>query len=176
MTNDPFDLVGARIRAAKEGDVEVARKLLIEFCASVRQNRRGGQLGAEPFARPVNGGPYQHTAFDERLLDYLVECFERIGDFEGEKKVSADVALNLATGGRGRPASKSTRAESLVRGQRVYELSHSTAEALSVEDAIQKVAVDEAKSPETTKKNYQEYLALLRAAEREIKESGSAAD
>lgn len=167
---DPFDLLGPKIEAAKSGDTEAAAKLLKEFCASVRQNRRGGKLGAEPLVRPVGNTPYSHTAFDERLLDYLAECFERVGNFEGSnvRSVTAGQALNLESRRKGRKTSQQTLPDSRVRGLRVYELYHDPKRNISLEDAYEEVARIESKSAETVKKDYQGWLALLRQFAKEI--------
>ncbi|WP_144030232.1 hypothetical protein [Burkholderia sp. AU6039] len=99
------DQLSLWIDAARDGDIEAARRLVDEFCATVRQNRVNGEPGGAPIV------PY--TALDERLLDFLVESFR--GD--------SGVVLRAAVQGRrGRPASSEAREESLARGQHVHEL------------------------------------------------------
>ncbi|MCA8255164.1 hypothetical protein LGM89_17975 [Burkholderia sp. AU31624] len=167
------DQLSLWIDAARDGDIEAARRLVEEFCATVRQNRANGEPGGTPLV------PY--TAFDERLLDFLVESFR--GD--------SGVVLRAAVQGRrGRPASSEAREESLARGQHVHELLRIAKrvpellrplEAFTVEKAIQfvadartieKVAWAESyapkfspKSTDAVKKGYQAWLALVRSAE-----------
>ncbi|WP_261509147.1 hypothetical protein [Burkholderia multivorans] len=181
-----FDLLGLRITAARQGDAEAAQKLIAEFCATVRQNRERvrdenghftgpGQLGAKPLVRIIGDTPYSHTSFDERLLDYLAECFEKVlsGKDQDGKRVSADKALNLTSNQRGRKTSKSTRPRTLGRGQEVYEAYQAKTNSSKppklnkrsqtgpLWDAIREVAEIRRISADTAARDYEEWLKLL---------------
>ncbi|WP_454845330.1 hypothetical protein [Ralstonia thomasii] len=169
-----FDLLAARLEAATAGDVEAAKWLLREFCATVRQNRVGGALGASPHVRLIGNAPYNHTAFDERLLDYFAACFERIGEYEGSKDrpITADTALHLVGGPRGRKASPKTRQRQLGNGEAVHlrymELTSKSdfplpnrEETGRIWDAIRDVAMKHSISPHTAARDYKEWVKVI---------------
>ncbi|RQU62393.1 hypothetical protein [Burkholderia cenocepacia] len=174
------DQLSLWIDAARDGDMEAARRLIEEFCATVCQNRANGEPGGIPLV------PY--TAVDERLLDYLVESLR------GDSGVMLRPAVQ---GRRGRPASSEAREESLARGQHVHDLLRIAKrvpallrpldDPFTVERAIQwvadgktleKVAWTERYAPKFTpksadavKKGYQAWLALLRGVPSQAKAS-----
>ena len=115
-----IDLIASKITNAKTGNVEAAKDLLTEFIATIENNRRIDSLGEKV---PHNSPSGIHTQFDEILLDYLAECFAKIGTKGNDGKYfTADIALNLsAKGKRGRKTSTKTRDELLVRGYRVHK-------------------------------------------------------
>ena len=161
--------VGSNIEKAKGGDTVAAKALIREFCATVNQNRQ--RLPDESFKRTADGWkiPHSkpsgiHTQFDECLLDYFVECFERIGDVigEGEKKkiTTSDVALNIAAFGKRGPKAKAiTREEILRRGMAVW-LKRNEQKA-SVEKACAAIAEEEKMPVETIWRDYKEFRKLL---------------
>jgi len=187
MTERPtFDLLAARLEAATAGDVEAAKWLLREFCATVRQNRVGGVLGASSHVRMIGNAPYAHTAFDERLLDYLAACFERIGEYEGSKgrPITAETALHLAGGSRGRKASPKTRQRQLGNGEAVHlrymELAGRSdfplpnrEETGDIWDAIRDVAVKHSISPHTAARDYREWVKVIDVFEQDLKEKSA---
>jgi len=145
-----YNFTAATLAAARSGDVVAARSLIREFVATVQQNRRAD---GRPHLKPSG----LHTQFDERLLDYLAECFAKI-----DKLTTADIALNLAsTGKRGRKTNTATRAEQLRRGRAAWELV--TKKNFALEDALYAVADDEERAYDTIKRDYQLWKALLRS-------------
>lgn len=164
-----IDLVQEKIAAAKRRDADAAKWLIDEFCATVNQNRQKTPEGKFKLTSDGKRIPHvkpsgTHTQFHEELLDYLAECFERIGDFEGEsgnaKRVNADVALNLAGfGKRGPKPSPETRAESLRRGMAAWQRHRNGAESLEVIYA--ELAKIENQSESTIERDYKEFNKLV---------------
>ncbi|WP_342616571.1 hypothetical protein [Rhodoferax sp. GW822-FHT02A01] len=184
-------IVRRNIEKAKANDADAAKTLIKEFCATVNQNRQqepdgtyklnsdgtqkvdfhGNPIPNLRFKRnpdgtrvPHNKPSGLHTQFDEELLDYLVECFERIGEYVGDsgsqKRVTADVALNLSSfGKRGPKSSLKTREDSLLRGMRVWER-HRNSEQ-SIEDICAELADIENQSQHTLESDYKLFNALL---------------
>jgi len=135
-----IDLIVEKLDAAKNGDVEAARWLIKDFVETVKQNR---DREGKPHRKPSG----THTQFDERLLDYLVECFEKI-----DKLTTADIAFNLAAKGRIGPKIKSSiHAKQLSHGFAVYRLRQANH---SFESAIEEIAQQEKKSVALIRKAY----------------------
>jgi|GEM_PF-6313785 len=166
-----FDLYEAKLDSARNGDVEAALWLINDFCATVKNNR-------DSQGRPHRKPSGIHTQFDERILDYFRECFETLlaGKDDGGKKISADVALNLAgKGKRGRKASASTRQRHLSWGLLVmqeYNANKSSKKNLPVGSspldlAIERVAKQENQGIETIRDAYKEWKQLLRSAKKD---------
>lgn len=163
--------IRGNIEKAKAQDVDAAKALINEFCATVNQNRQRNPDGtykrdADGLRIPHSKPSGTHTHFDEELLDYMVECFERIGDIFGEsgnpKQVTADVALNLANfGKRGAKTSTKTRADSLVRGMRVWE-AHKESRG-SIETICAELAGAERQSAHTLERDYKLFIGLMRS-------------
>lgn len=170
MPTTHSNLLKAEITKAKAGDTDSAKALITEFCATVNQNRQRNPDGTykrnEDGSRiPHNKPSGEHTQFDEELLDYLVECFEKIGEIVGEtgkqKRVTADVALNLSDfGKRGPKVSPKTRADSLVRGMRVWQV-HQKEPSRPIEKICADMAGAELKSAHTLERDYKQFLSLL---------------
>lgn len=109
-----IDLCVLNIQKAKSGDRDAAMQLLREFCCTVANNRDNQ---GRPTTRCMGTETHNHTLFDEKLLDYLRECFSKV--LEGKEndghRITADVALNLAhKGTRGRKAKPRTRDRQLL--------------------------------------------------------------
>ena len=128
------------ISAARQGDATAAKWLINEFCATVNENRQKTSKGQFKLTPDRERIPHLtpsgiHTQFDEALLDYLVECFEKIGNpmdkSSSSKRVNADVALNLAGfGKRGPKSSAKTREKSLQRGMAVWRIHRDSGKSL----------------------------------------------
>ena len=114
-----INLVKRNIDKAKAGDSEAAKKLIIEFCATVKKNR---DHNGNPHTKAMGAEIHNHTLINEDLLDYLAECFNLILSGKGEGRVQADVALNLSIKGtRGNKTLASTRQNQLLRGMQAWE-------------------------------------------------------
>ena len=165
-----INLVKERIATADQGDATAAKWLIGEFCATVNANRQKtpeGEFKLTPDGQriPHDKPSGTHTQFDEALLDYLVRCFEKIGNFEGEsgssKRVNADVALNLAGfSKRGRKSSPKTKDESLQRGMAAWKMHKDSGKSL--EEIFVELAKTEEKSEETIKRDYQGFKRMLK--------------
>lgn len=155
---------------AKEGEATAAKWLINEFCATVNENRQKTPEGE--FKLTSNGEriPHltpsgTHTQFDEALLNYFVECFEKIGNFEGEpgspKRVNADVALNLAGfSKRGRKSSPETNIESFRRGMAAWKMHKGKKKSLEV--IFVELAKIEKKSNSTIERDYKKFKRWLK--------------
>ncbi|KWB61267.1 hypothetical protein WL38_25840 [Burkholderia ubonensis] len=184
---EPLDPLGQMIAAARQGDHEAAQALINEFCETVRQNResprdeRGrptfrGELWARPLVRVIGNEPYHHTTFDERLLDYFAECFERIGVSEAKRssQVSADHALNLASNQRGRKRSAATQQKQMDNGYAIHEaykaatgekwppVLNKRAETGPLWEAIRAVAEKRHISKDTAARDYEQWQQLFK--------------
>ena len=172
-----FSLVEDRIEKAKRGDGVAAIWLLNEFRASVMNNRQRGSDGSFRLDNDGRRVPHVkpsgiHTEFDERLLDYLADCFGDIGSFidhaDKKRKKTADIALNLtAFGPRGPKAKSSTREESLRRGMAAWLKQRDS--QISIELACEEVAALENKSADTIKRDYKAFKKLVSLADDELK-------
>jgi len=98
------------------------------------------------------------------MLDYLAECFEKIGSYEDSsgqpKPIDADIALNLA--GRGRRGPKvdpETREKSLLRGKRVHDEYRRTGQ--SIEQICARLAESEHQSQHTLERDYKIWISLF---------------
>ena len=158
------------ISTAKQGQASAAKWLINEFCATVNENRQKTPEGEFKLTLDGERIPHDkpsgnHTQFDEALLDYLVECFEKIGNFEGEpgspKRVNADVALNLAgLSKRGRKASPKTKEESRRRGLAAWKIYKDSGKSL--EHIFVELAKTEEKSVDTIERDYKDFKKLLK--------------
>ena len=158
------------ISTAKQGQASAAKWLINEFCATVNENRQKTPEGEFKLTQDGERIPHDklsgtHTQFDEALLDYLVECFEKIGNFEGEpgspKRVNADVALNLAgLSKRGRKASPKTKEESRRRGLAAWKIYKDSGKSL--EHIFVELAKTEKKSVDTIAGDYKAFKKLLK--------------
>ena len=72
-----------RISEANAGDTESARRLLEEFVETVKNNR---DKDGHPYRKPSG----IHTQFDEAILDWFTDCFQKIID-----GVDAEKALGI---------------------------------------------------------------------------------
>ena len=165
-----INLIKEKIVIARQGDATAARWLIYEFCATVNENRQKTPEGE--FKLTIDGQriPHltpsgTHTQIDEALLNYLVECFEKIGNFEGEsgssKRVNADVALNLAGfSKRGRKSSSKTKNESLRRGFAAWKMYKDSRESLEM--IYEKLAKIEKKSESTIEGDYKKFKRALK--------------
>ena len=157
------------ISTAKQGQASAAKWLINEFCATVNENRQKTPEGEFKLTLDGERIPHDkpsgnHTQFDEALLNYFVECFEKIGNFEGEpgspKRVNADVALNLAGfSKRGPKSSSKTKEESRRRGMAAWKMYKDSGKSLDV--IFVELAAIEKKSVETIKRDYQGFKRLL---------------
>ena len=155
---------------AKEGEATAAKWLISEFCATVNENRQKTPEGKFKLTSDGERIPHLtpsgiHTQFDEALLNYFVECFEKIGNFEGEpgspKRVNADVALNLAGfGKRGPKSSPKTKDESLRRGMAAWEMHRKS--KVSLEKIFVELAMTEEKSVDTIAQDYKAFKRWLK--------------
>ena len=180
-----FDIVGMNIKKAKEGDTEAAKKLIREFCATVKNNR---DSSGKPHTHALGAEIHNHTHFNENLLDYLLESFDLLlsGKGDGGNRITADIALNLSTKGtRGKKASKSTRETQLLRGMRAWEayksisgredmpVAQSRSLQPELEQAFNKVIENERVetkqtiSPHTVEKAYKEFVNMCKKASME---------
>ena len=168
------------ISSARQGDATAAKWLINEFCATVNENRKKTPEGEFKLTADGERIPYRtpstHTQFDEALLDYLVECFEKIGssidDPGSSKRVNADVALNFAGfGKRGPKSSAKTREKSLQRGMALWRIHRGSVESLEkifmdvAEAQTDGVLVSaELKNPSasTLERDYKEFKKLLK--------------
>ena len=158
------------ISAARQGDATAAKWLINEFCATVNENRQKTPEGEFKLTSDGERIPHltpsgTHTQFDEALLDYLVRCFEKIGNFEGEpgssKRVNADVALNLAGfSKRGRKSSPKTKEESRRRGLAARKMYKDSGKSLEM--IYEKLAKTEEKSVDTIARDYKDFKKLLK--------------
>ena len=165
-----INLIKEKIVIARQGDATAARWLIYEFCATVNENRQKTPEGEFKLTPDGERIPHDklsgtHTQFDEALLDYLVRCFEKIGNFEGEpgssKRVNADVALNLAGfSKRGRKSSPKTKDESFRRGMAAWKMHKDSGKSL--EEIFVELAKTEEKSEETIKRDYQGFKRMLK--------------
>jgi hypothetical protein len=155
---------------AKEGEATAAKWLINEFCATVNENRQKTPKGKFKLTSDGERIPHltasgTHTQFDEALLNYFVECFEKIGNFEGEpgspKRVNADVALNLAGFiKRGRKSSPETKSESFRRGMAAWKMHRKS--KVSLEKIFVELAKTAEKSVETIARDYKAYNRWLK--------------
>jgi len=165
-----INLVKEKIATADQGDATAAKWLISEFCATVNENRQKtpeGEFKLTLYGEriPQDKPSGTHTQFNETLLDYLVKCFEKIGNFEGEpgssKRVNADVALNLAGfSKRGRKLSPKTKDESLRRGMAARKMHKDSGKSL--EEIFVELAKAEEKSDQTIKRDYQGFKRMLK--------------
>jgi len=165
-----INLIKEKIVIARQGDATAAKWLIYEFCATVNENRQKTPEGEFKLTQDGERIPHDklsgtHTQFDEALLDYLVRCFEKIGNFEGEpgssKRVNADVALNLAGfSKRGRKSSPKTKDESLRRGMAAWKMHKDSGKSL--EEIFVELAKTEEKSEQTIKRDYQGFKRMLK--------------
>ena len=168
------------ISNAKEGETTAAKWLINEFCAAVNENRKKTPEGEFELTADGERIPYHtpstHTQFDEALLDYLVECFEKIGSpmdkSSSSKRVNADVALNLAGfGKRGPKSSAKTREKSLQRGMALWRIHRDSVESLekifmdvaeAETDGVLESAELKKPSANTLERDYKEFKKLLK--------------
>jgi hypothetical protein len=158
------------ISSARQGDATAAKWLINEFCATVNENRQKTPEGEFKLTSDGERIPHltpsgTHTQFDEALLNYLVGCFEKIGNFEGEpgspKRVNADVALNLAGfSKRGRKSSPKTKEESRRRGLAAWKMYKDSGKSL--EHIFVELAKTEEKSVGTIERDYKDFKKLLK--------------
>ncbi len=157
------------IERAKSQDFDAAKTLIKEFCETVNQNRQHSTDGTyrrddEGKRIPLNTFSGIHTHFDEELLDYFVECFEKIGEIVGvselPKPVTADVALNLAAfGSRGPKAKLRTREKSLARGLEVWKAHRDSKN--SIETTCADLAQKLNQSEHTLARDYKLFIKAL---------------
>ncbi len=120
-----------RIELAKDGELDAARGLLMDFYGMVENKQ----------------------AIPNELNRYFSYCFLRI--LKGE---NPEIALNLSTGKNKRPSlSYRQKWERLWLGWRVLECMGD--EYLSLEDASAKIAAESNVSQSTAEKAYKNYLA-----------------
>ena len=158
------------ISSARQGDATAAKWLINEFCATVNENRQKTSKGQFKLTPDRERIPHltpstAHTQFDEALLNYLVECFEKIGNFEGEsgspKRVNADVALNLAGfSKRGRKSSPKTKEDSRRRGLAAWKMYKDSGKSL--EHIFVELAKTEEKSEGTIARDYKDFKKLFK--------------
>ena len=158
------------ISSARQGDATAAKWLINEFCATVNENRQKTPEGEFKLTSDGERIPHltpsgTHTQFDEALLNYLLGCFEKIGNFEGEpgspKRVNADVALNLAGfSKRGRKSSPKTKEESRRRGLAAWKMYKDSGKSL--EHIFVELAKTEEKSVGTIERDYKDFKKLLK--------------
>ena len=158
------------ISSARQGDATAAKWLISEFCATVNENRQKTpegefKLTSDGERIPHLTPPGTHAQFDEALLNYLVGCFEKIGNFEGEpgspKRVNADVALNLAGfSKRGPKSSPKTKEESRRRGLAAWKMHRKS--KVSLEEIFVELAKTEEKSLGTIERDYKDFKKLLK--------------
>jgi hypothetical protein len=161
------------LKEARGGDPEAALWLIRELHKAMREV----QDSRESLRKLT---PYIEMAFDERLVEYFDECFEKLLSVKGDdgKRVSADIALNLAGKGKRGPKTKASTA------QRAFDLgmavsmkyrenqsmkSDGSTGASPLDRAIETVAQEENAGIETVRDAYKKYKAMLRRA---IKKGG----
>lgn len=151
-----------KILDANDGDVDAAKWLICEFRASFRRDPNGLPRGK------MSGFP---TEREERLLDYVVDCFDKFfGPSRAwDRNANATDALNLISHGRTGPKSTKSRNFSLgvlVAARHALEKSlppHSSVGESPLERAILFVAEDEGQTFDTVRRGYKEYKAMLKA-------------
>lgn len=160
---ETFTRVDRKIVQAKEGDSEAATWLVQEFCGAFRRSP------GDPSRYSEGAAP---TYLEDRLLDYLVECFDTLFDEKG-RKIKGSIAghaLNLTSSDKRGPKTKSSVTSRnfglglMVMQQYNLEKARPDQSGLAgsnLERAIAKIAEEEGEGDNMVREAYKEYKSRM---------------
>jgi hypothetical protein len=158
-------LYKSKVDEATEGDADAAMWLIKEFRSSIRYNLERLASAEKPSCCEMY--------FNPELLEYFLGCFSKLSEQKGDggKRITADIALNLSTKGRGPKATSSTRHKHASWGILVQQERNLTLATLgthvngmtALDFAIQKVAQDELVGEDSIRAAYSKWAALLKS-------------